>query len=171
MLSSSKKLLEGLLYKVPKLLSIYKIIDLGSTSSSDHAEYDNILNHFSDPYIIIAVGLTTSCFVIQREAKQAFHVIEIGSEVYYTKLSAGKLKKRIAEVAKQRDFIPEPLTRKLVLVSKYDKKQAEGEIYMGQTTTQYIHSEPDEKGVYHSYRLNGLIQVFLNSLPIINEKV
>lgn len=171
MLPSSKNLLEGLLYKVPKLLSIYKIIDLGGISSSEHKEYKNILSHFHDPQVIIAIGLTTSCFIIQREKKQAFHIIEIGAETYYAKLSAGKLKKRIAAIAKQRDFIPEPLSRKLVLVSEYTKKDAHGEIYMAQTSTQYVHSEPSEDGVYHTYRLNGLIQVFLNSLPLPEEKV
>lgn len=171
MLTSSKSLLESLLYKVPSLLSVYKIIGLDKISSSEHKEYDNILSHFSDPQVIIAIGLTTSCFIIQREKKQAFHVIEIGAETYYTKLSAGKLKKRIMTIAKQKDFVPEPLARKIVLICEYDKKEAQGEIYMAQTITNYVNAEPDKDGIYHTYKLNGLIQVFLNSIPVDNEKV
>lgn len=169
MLSSSKQLLEGLLYKVPSLLSVYKIIDLNNISSSEHKEYNNILSHFKTPQVIIAVGLTTSCFIIQREKKQTYHVIEIGAEAYYSKFTSGKLKKRIMEIAKQKDFIPEPLTRKIVVIGKYTKKEAFGDIYVAQTSTRYVATQPSKDGVYSVYKLNGLLQAFLKILPVVTS--
>lgn len=166
MLPSSKKLLEGLLYVNPSLLSIYKLIDLNRVSSVEHKEYNNILSHFTNPQVLIAIGITSSCFIIQREKKQTYHVIEIGAETSYAKTSSGKLKQRIMEIVKQKDFVPQPMAKKLVFVGEYNKKEAEGEIYLEKTPSKYIHSEPKDDGVVHTYKPQQLVQFYLKGLPL-----
>lgn len=163
MFESSIKILEGLLYTVPNLLSVYKLIDLPSISSVKHPEYNNIYNHFENPTIIISIGLTTVCFVIQREKKQTFHVIEIGSEVIYYKTTSGKLNKEIINILKQKDYMPQPLTKKLVLVDEYSNSKIAGRIYRELLPNKYINENATEE----SYKPSELIKDTLNKMVLI----
>ena len=95
--NASKALLESLQYRIPDIRSIYNLISINS-GSSRHQEIDNIVSNFTDPSIIIAIGLITSCFIIQRESKSKFHVIDISQEAIYYKCNTGELRSNIVLV-------------------------------------------------------------------------
>lgn len=125
--NASKALLESLQYRIPDIRSIYNLISINS-GSSRHQEIDNIVSNFTDPSIIIAIGLITSCFIIQRESKSKFHVIDISQEAIYYKCNTGELRSNIVNVLRAKDFVPDPLVKKIVLVDSYNKNVT-GSIY------------------------------------------
>lgn len=124
---SSINILESLQYKIPKIRSIYNLLEI-SVGSSCHDELNNIISCFEDPTIVIAIGLYTSCLIIQRETKSKVSVIEIAQETIYYKTTTGKLKSHIIDILRASDFVPEPLIRKIAIISSYDNTVI-GDIY------------------------------------------
>lgn len=131
--NSSKSILEAMLYRVPNLRFIYHLLDLEAISSSEHPEMRNITSHFKHPSIILAIGVITHCLIIERTAKNMYHVVDIGNEVIYYKCGRGEIFNICDETIKLKAFMPEPLSKKIVLITEYDSKEYEGIIY-----TQYF---------------------------------
>lgn len=125
---SSVAILESMLYKIPSLRNLYSLLCLPVVSQSDHTEVNNIVKNFNNPKAVIAIGITTSCFIIEKETKQKFHVIEISNDVFYKKCNGGELKRSILNVIRAKDFIPDPIFKKIAVIDSFEKG-VEGEVY------------------------------------------
>lgn len=118
--NASKTILEALLYKFPDIKNIYNMLDIGTISSSEHPEINNIASNFTSPTILISIGILANCYIIQRQSKTKFHYIEISSEVTYNFSNKGKLIDDICNNINIKDFVPEPLSKKIVFITNYE---------------------------------------------------
>lgn len=127
---ASKNLLESFLFKHNEVRSLYDVLELPILSSSEHKEHTNIVSNFDDSYkCVIAIGITVSCFIIKREGNK-YHCIEISQEVFYSKYpSAAKLRDNIVKVLKQKDYVPEPIFKKVILVDSLEDRALSGKIF------------------------------------------
>lgn len=125
--NASRALLESLQYRIQDIRNIYNLIGINA-GSSRHQEIDSIISNFTDPSVIIAIGIITSCFVIQRESKSKFHVIDISQEAIYYKCNTGELRSNILNILRAKDFVPDPLVKKIVIINSYEKNVS-GNIY------------------------------------------
>lgn len=127
--SASKNLLETLLFKIPNILYIYKLLELPVLSSSEHKECVTIIDNFKNPKVIICNGLTVSCFIIERIAKNKYFYLTIEQEVFFQKGNIGDIWKRMDNLLKEKDFIPQPLSKKITLIEQYSKDGVFGKFY------------------------------------------
>lgn len=133
---SSLNILEALQSKNYDYRNIYNLLEIYNIGSVPHPELENIVTRFTDPKIIIAIGLITSCFIIQYESKTKVDVIEISLDVKYYKCSSGQLRNKILDVVKLKDFIPDPLVKKIVLINSFSKIVS-GEIFYEVSKNKY----------------------------------
>ena len=129
MRENSKNILESLMVKIPEMRNIYSLLDLPVLSSSQHLENNSIVNYFSKPSVVICNGLIVSCLIIEKKAKNKFYCIEIKQEVTFCKCNKGDIKQKVINVLKEKDFIPSPLFKRLLLVDDYSSKEVTGEFY------------------------------------------
>lgn len=160
--TASRALLESLQYKIPDIRNIYNLIDINA-GSSRHQEIDSIVSNFTDPSVIIAIGIITSCFIIQRESKSKFHVIDISQEAIYYKCNTGELRSNILDVLRIKDFVPDPILKKIVIIDSYEKKVS-GNIYYEIYKNKYTN---DSDAVHNFLDFNKDEQK--NSFEIVNN--
>ena len=135
---SSKDLLESLLFKIPNIRCIYDMLELGTITSSEHPEYNNIINNFEKPNVILCIGVLTTCIIVQRTRKNEFRCLVIGRDVYYTKCKKSDLYNLIDDAMLIRDFIPQPLNKKLAFINDYNKSEIHGNVYTEMKTKLYV---------------------------------
>lgn len=160
--NASRALLESLQYKIPDIRNIYNLIGINA-GSSRHQEIDSIVSNFTDPSVIIAIGIVTSCFVVQRESKSKFHVIDISQEAIYYKCNTGELRSNILDVLRAKDFVPDPLVKKIVVIDSYEKNVS-GSIYYEIYKNKYT----NDSDVVHNF-LDFSKDELKNSFEIVNN--
>lgn len=141
--NASIAILESLQYKIPSIRNVYSLIDI-NVGSSLHKEVDNIVSNFTNPSVIISIGLLTNCYIIQRESKTKIHVICISQETIYFKCNTGELVRNIVGSLKLKDFVPDPIMKKIVFINDYNKTVT-GEVFYEMNKDRYTNNK---KAIY-----------------------
>ena len=126
MLSNKFSLVESFYFKFPKVKQLLDIVDL-PVDKIHHPEHDTILSHFTNPQVIIVVGIVTRVLLIEPESRTKFHVICIDQQVAYSLMDTATLRKLIRQVILYKGFIPQPFEKKIVWLKDLDS--FEGELY------------------------------------------
>ena len=132
-MSSNKfSLVESFYFKFPKAKQLLDLLEL-PVDKIHHPEHDTILSHFTNPQVIIIIGVITRVLLIEPESRTKFHVICIDQQVTYSFMDTATVRKLIRQVISYKDFIPQPFEKKIVWLKDLDS--FEGEIY-----TEYMKS-------------------------------
>ena len=127
--SSTRSLLSGLEYKMPEIRELYRVLEIEDPGASEHRELDNILQHFDRPVIIVSIGITVACFIIQRRSQRRFDVLKISSSYSYATMGLGALLREILSECRLRDFVPQPILRKIVVIGDIVGDGARGTVW------------------------------------------
>lgn len=127
--SSTRSLLSGLEFRMPEIRELYKILEIEDPGASEHRELDNILQYFHRPVVIATIGLTVSCFIVQRRSKRRFDVLKIGSSYSYATMGLGALLNEMLAECRLRDFVPQPILRKIVVIDDIVGSGARGVVW------------------------------------------
>lgn len=142
--NASVAYLEAFASKFHELHTLYELLGIEGISRVAHPELSAELDKFpSYEKVIIAIGLTVNCYLIHRERKAVFHVLEIGSEVCTKKYNLGETLRAPLGVIRLKDFTPEPLVKKIALIDKIDGNGVYGEIFYEIFPGRFSPEKPD----------------------------
>lgn len=121
------EILETLVFKIPKLRKVFIELDVinqsRNISPKDRKEFKNLLKDFNNPKIIDVIGLTEVIMIIEpiKIGKQYPVIIFEGYQCKIIKLSKSSIISYLRSSISIKDFLPDPLVRKIVYISDYEK--------------------------------------------------
>lgn len=120
--TASTTLLESFAFKFPKSREIFSDLGINGVVPIQHSEHAQIMSNFSSPTFIVAIGMCAELTIVQRESKLKYNCLDVGSEVMYYQTTKGKLSDKIVDSLFVKDFIPNPLVRKVAFLKlpQYD---------------------------------------------------
>lgn len=118
--SATRSLLAGLEYNIPDIRGLYRILSIEDPGTGQHQELSNILQYFTKPSAVIAIGITTSCFIVQRRSSRKYDVIRLDENYTYSSQNLSDLRYEIVSVNRSKDYIPQPLLKKIVTIKSID---------------------------------------------------
>lgn len=127
---STIELVETLLYQFPELRKVFLLLNIMSIerkiSASSHPEFKNILKPFLNkmPKVVSVVGLTQITILISQEKiGRTWPIIIIkGDKSEILECSKGKICDILNKHLKWKDYLPEPLIKKIIYISDYNEK-------------------------------------------------
>lgn len=142
--AASVAYLEAFSSKFHELHKLYELLEIKGISRVAHPELSIELDKFpSYEAAIITIGLTVNCFLIHRARKSVFHVFEIDSEACVKQHTVGSLLKATQNAIKLKDYIPEPLVKKIALIDKINNEGVYGEIFYEVFPGRFSKDKPD----------------------------
>lgn len=120
---------EHLLFKIPKirnaLFSLNIISNERNIAPVEHNEFNNIISDFENPRIISAIGIVCLTIIIEPKIiSRKYNIIIInGYSSEKMILSKTGICDLIYRTLNIRDFLPMPLTKKIIYISDFSKME------------------------------------------------
>ncbi len=117
---------EALIWRNAKLRKVFITLDVINErrviTPQEHREFSNLLADFQSPIIIDVVGLTECIAIIEpKRVNRTFPTVIIeGHECKIGSYSRSALMSILRSSINGKDFLPPPLTRKIIYIDKYD---------------------------------------------------